>query len=141
MSKQPEFTRIIQKTFQRCLDQAKGIKLAFLVMAAVLVLAAQSVQAANVIQNPGFEADSSYGYFGSGTIQNPPGNWQWGSPGNGGFWVQASSPTGDNNPHSGNNFFKEWGAYQSGVQTTNIFLSGQFLRGRDHFHLRFLAGF
>lgn len=121
MSIHPEFTRIAKELFQRCLIQAKGIKLAFVVMGAGLALAAQSVQAANVIQNPGFEADSSYGYFGSGTIQNPPGNWQWGSPGNGGYWVQAAASTGDNNPHSGNNFFKEWGAYQTGVQTTNIF--------------------
>jgi hypothetical protein len=120
MSKHPEFTRIIQKSFQCCLSQAKGIKLALVVMAAALALAAQSLHAANVIQNPGFETDNGYGYFGSGTIPSVPGNWQWGSPGNGGFWVQASSPTGDNNPHSGNNFFKEWGAYQS-VQTTNVF--------------------
>src|SRR5208337_5025805 len=78
-------------------------------------------KALNVIQNPGFETDSGYGYFGGGVIPTLPGNWQWGSPGNGGWWMQAGDnpPDGLNNQHSGNNFFVEWGAYQS-QQTTNV---------------------
>ncbi|MDD5140941.1 MAG: hypothetical protein PHY43_11850 [Verrucomicrobiales bacterium] len=120
MSNNTEFLKIVRQRFQRCLTQVKGVKLALTVMAVGLALAAQSLHAANVIQNSGFEANSSYGYFGSGTIPTIPGNWIWGSPGNGGWWMQAYSASGDNNPHSGNNFFKEWGAYQSQV-TTNLF--------------------
>lgn len=117
LSYQTEFTGSIRHRLQRCLKPFQGIKSTLVVLAAGLALAAQSLQAANIIQNPGFETDSGYGYFGSGTIPSIPGNWTWGSPGNGGFWVQPAD-SGDN-PHSGNNYFKEWGAYVA-EQTTNV---------------------
>ena len=49
-------------------------------------------------------------------------NFALGSPGNGGWWMQAGDipVDGNNNQHSWNNFFVEWGAYQSGNQTTNV---------------------
>jgi len=117
MSNNIEFPTIVRQRFQRCLTQARGLRRALDVLAVGLVLAAPSLHASNIIQNPGFEADSGYGYFGSGTIPTIPGNWQWGSPGNGGWWMQA--PGSSDNPHTGNNHFKEWGAYQAS-QTTNI---------------------
>jgi hypothetical protein len=116
------FIKVLRQCVQRCLTEVKGTKLAFAVAATGLALAAQSLQSANVIQNPGFEANGGYGYFGSGVIPSMPGNWQWGSPGNGGWWMQQGEglTAAANNQHSGNNFFVEWGAYQA-QQTTNVF--------------------
>ena len=96
---------------------ASGRFFQILAVFAALTLAGSLAQASNIIQNPGFESDSGYGYFGSGTIPTMPGNWTWGSPGYGGWWMQSSGSS--DNPHSGNNHFKEWGAYQS-QQTTNV---------------------
>ncbi len=103
---------------QPCLPRKAILRSAFAIALAGAFFATSVAHATNIIGNPGFEADSGYGYFGSGTIPTIPGNWTWGSPGYGGWWMQPSDDA--DNPHSGNNHFKEWGAYQA-QQTTNVF--------------------
>src|ERR1035438_3103092 len=120
-TRQPaQSTRDRKTSFFR--NQVSSLFLQMLTLFAAILLSGSLTHAGNIIQNPGFEADSGYGYFGRGTIPSMPGNWIWGSPGNGGWWMQAGdNPVdGNNNQHSGNNFFVEWGAYQSGNQTTNV---------------------
>ncbi len=117
MSNHPlNYPRFLRHPSQACKPRTAILKSAFAIAVAGWFFATSPAHASNIIQNPGFEANNSYGYFGSGTIPIIPGNWTWGSPGNGGFWVQT--PDSTDNPHSGNVYFKEWGAYQ-GIPTTN----------------------
>jgi hypothetical protein len=99
--------------------EASNLFLQMMALFAAISLSSNQTHATNIIQNPSFEANSGYGYFGSGTIPSMPGNWTWDSPGNGGWWMQASDDA--DNPHSGNNYFKEWGAYVSNQTTNNLY--------------------
>lgn len=119
-TRQPaQSTRDRKTSFYR--NPVSSLFLQMLALFAAISLSGSLTHAANIIQNPSFETDAGYGYFGGGTIPSMPGNWTWDSPGNGGWWMQAGDnpPDGNNNQHSGNNFFVEWGAYAAN-QTTNV---------------------
>lgn len=89
---------------------ASGI-VRFLALVASLVLATGSVPAANILVNPGFEADNGHVVAVGWTYFSPP------PPSNyfGDYWVESAVPA-----HSGTYYWKEWGALYLPAPTNNV---------------------
>ncbi|MGA2685613.1 MAG: hypothetical protein ABSF51_11225 [Verrucomicrobiota bacterium] len=108
------------QVFQNLKERAKHTIWVFpvWVLAAGLVLAACPAQALNLLQNPGFEVNSGHFIPTSWTRFAPPTAAIYQPFGN--YWIEVSGVINGNlvNAHSGNDYWKEWGACYDG--TNNV---------------------
>jgi hypothetical protein len=95
-------------------DPNRRFRLALPAVVASLLLLAGSVQAANLLVNPSFEANSDHVIPAGWSRFEPPTAQHFGSPPLGNFWVEHAVGIA----HSGTFYFKEWGASYNG--TNNV---------------------
>src|SRR6185369_3269686 len=95
-------------------DPNRRFRLALPAVVSSLLLLAGSVQAANLLVNPSFEANSDHVIPAGWSRFEPPTAQHFGSPPLGNFWVEHAVGIA----HSGTFYFKEWGASYNG--TNNV---------------------
>ena len=108
MSNDIESPKTVRQCLLRCRTRISGVKQVFAVMAAGLVLAALPMQAANILTNPGFEADGNHG---SGVAITG-----WTGAPSGPWYINT-----DQYAHSGNNYYKVWGAFNGGANYQAVY--------------------